>query len=449
MNADCTTDASRQRVVHLHRADRAGQPRHRHDHRHDVDRRQHRAPSRSAKRWADTTPPVTACTPGVNPAGHEPKGSNEDGFWRLLATDAVDPNPQIFVVDSGTGTIFGPYPNGTNIKYTEANGATPSASPGSGAVDVADQGPGRHADLSPWMAPATSRSRCSAWSRRRPSRTRLTMPGSRGAYVSTAVQFFSSASLGDGRRDPPSIDVAGPRSHDRERRHHFLQLAIFEKECGIARVAALRLPRGERLIKNATARFHDGSQRREQRPVEIVEHQHSVAGLTTRDLEADRFRDRRPRLPASVQDARRCRERMRSRPDRDRWRGPRSRRSPAKGMTAAAAGNIEDLAAARQQIRVLDQPRRWTAQHARAKFAWPGPHRRDRPPGSTRDRSRPRTTAARRRHCARRARNTPAPDDRPSAARRERTQSDRPAAATPPGCGPAARAHQVCGHRGL
>ena len=86
------------------------------------------------KRWADTTPPVTACSPGVNPDGKEPKGSNEDGFWLLLATDAVDPNPQIFVVDSGTGTIFGPYANGTNIKYTEANGAAPSAAPGSGAV---------------------------------------------------------------------------------------------------------------------------------------------------------------------------------------------------------------------------------------------------------------------------------------------------------------------------
>jgi hypothetical protein len=86
------------------------------------------------KRWVDTTPPVTACTPGVNPAGQEPKGSNEDGFWLLSATDAVDPNPQIFVVDSGTGTTFGPYTNGTNIKYTEANGATPSATAGSGAV---------------------------------------------------------------------------------------------------------------------------------------------------------------------------------------------------------------------------------------------------------------------------------------------------------------------------
>ena len=86
------------------------------------------------KRWVDTTPPVAACVPGVNPAGHEPKGSNEDGHWRLNATDAVDPNPQIFVVDSGTGTVFGPYPNGTNIKYVQAPGVTPSATPGPGAV---------------------------------------------------------------------------------------------------------------------------------------------------------------------------------------------------------------------------------------------------------------------------------------------------------------------------
>jgi hypothetical protein len=87
------------------------------------------------KRWADTTPPVAACVPGVNPAGKNiPNAQNEDGFWQLNATDAVDPNPQIFVVDSGTGTVFGPYANGTNIKYVQAPGATPSATPGSGAV---------------------------------------------------------------------------------------------------------------------------------------------------------------------------------------------------------------------------------------------------------------------------------------------------------------------------
>jgi hypothetical protein len=94
------------------------------------------------KRWADTTPPVAACVPGVNPAGHEPKGSNEDGHWRLNVTDAVDPNPQIFVVDSGTGTVFGPYPNGTNLKYVQAPGVTPSATPGPGAVSWLIKGKG-------------------------------------------------------------------------------------------------------------------------------------------------------------------------------------------------------------------------------------------------------------------------------------------------------------------
>jgi hypothetical protein len=94
------------------------------------------------KRWVDTTPPVSSCTAGVNPggqhipnAGNNPNsGQNPDGFYQLLATDAVDPNPQIFVIDSGSGTVFGPYPSGTNIKYTQAPGATPSASPGPGAV---------------------------------------------------------------------------------------------------------------------------------------------------------------------------------------------------------------------------------------------------------------------------------------------------------------------------
>ena len=87
------------------------------------------------KRWVDTTPPEAACTPTVNPAGKTiPKAQNEDGFWQLLATDAVDPNPEIFVVDSGTGTVFGPYASTTNIKYVQAPGATPSATPMTGAV---------------------------------------------------------------------------------------------------------------------------------------------------------------------------------------------------------------------------------------------------------------------------------------------------------------------------
>jgi hypothetical protein len=95
------------------------------------------------KHWVDTTPPEAACPEGVNPGGnHVPNVHNEDGFFLLTATDLVDPNPSIFVVDSGTGTVFGPFPSGTNVKYTQAPGATPSISPGAGAVNWQIKGQG-------------------------------------------------------------------------------------------------------------------------------------------------------------------------------------------------------------------------------------------------------------------------------------------------------------------
>jgi hypothetical protein len=79
------------------------------------------------KTWQDTTAPLVACPEGTNPHGHVPPAAhtNEDGFFRLDATDAVDPDPQVVVVDLGSGTVFGPFASGTTIKYTEAKGATP------------------------------------------------------------------------------------------------------------------------------------------------------------------------------------------------------------------------------------------------------------------------------------------------------------------------------------
>ena len=86
------------------------------------------------KTWVDTTPPVTECTETVNPHGKsKPQapgtGQNEDGFYQLLATDDVWPvdTLEVFVTDSGSGTVFGPFSVGDNIKYTEAGGATPKA----------------------------------------------------------------------------------------------------------------------------------------------------------------------------------------------------------------------------------------------------------------------------------------------------------------------------------
>ena len=79
----------------------------------------------------DNTPPEISCIETVNPSGKNipPAGSttlpgskggqNEDGFYQLVAEDAVDLNVMIYVKDEESGTIFGPYASGTNVKYTE------------------------------------------------------------------------------------------------------------------------------------------------------------------------------------------------------------------------------------------------------------------------------------------------------------------------------------------
>jgi hypothetical protein len=95
------------------------------------------------KEWSDTTPPVATCSPTTNPggknvppAGDNPSsGQNPDGFYVLLATDDVDPNPQITVSDTGSSFVAGPYASGTKIKLTQAPGAKPNVKPGAGDID--------------------------------------------------------------------------------------------------------------------------------------------------------------------------------------------------------------------------------------------------------------------------------------------------------------------------
>ncbi|MGH3133783.1 MAG: hypothetical protein ACRDNY_08625 [Gaiellaceae bacterium] len=90
----------------------------------------------ATKEWRDTTPPEAACEPTTNPAGKNiPPASNEDGFFVLTATDAVDPDPEIFIHDSASSFVAGPFPSGTTIKLVQAPGATPSVSPGPGVID--------------------------------------------------------------------------------------------------------------------------------------------------------------------------------------------------------------------------------------------------------------------------------------------------------------------------
>lgn len=95
------------------------------------------------KLWVDTTPPVASCVQGPNPGGKVPRapgnggqGQNQDGFYKLLGTDVVWPaaSLQVYVIDNGSGTQFGPFAVGTNIKYTQAIGATPSQKAMTGAV---------------------------------------------------------------------------------------------------------------------------------------------------------------------------------------------------------------------------------------------------------------------------------------------------------------------------
>ena len=81
-------------------------------------------------KWQDTTPPVVACVPGPNPAGAivtRDGGVSPSGFMLLVATDAVDPTPVVFLVDTGSGIVRGPWASGTAVKYTQAPGGPPSA----------------------------------------------------------------------------------------------------------------------------------------------------------------------------------------------------------------------------------------------------------------------------------------------------------------------------------
>jgi hypothetical protein len=76
----------------------------------------------------DVTAPDASCVEGTNPHGKtvpEATNQNPDGFYLLSAEDILDPDPEIFVVDSESGEVFGPFESGTTIKYTEANGAPP------------------------------------------------------------------------------------------------------------------------------------------------------------------------------------------------------------------------------------------------------------------------------------------------------------------------------------
>lgn len=83
----------------------------------------------------DVTAPSVSCPPGPNPAGKEPRADNQDGFFRMVASDNVDASVPVHITDLGSGTTFGPYPSGTTFKLTQAPGAPVTARPFRGAVE--------------------------------------------------------------------------------------------------------------------------------------------------------------------------------------------------------------------------------------------------------------------------------------------------------------------------
>jgi hypothetical protein len=83
----------------------------------------------------DVTAPAVSCPEGPNPAGKIPSSHNQDGFYRMLASDNVDPAVSVTVKDLGSGQTFGPYASGTTFKLTQAPGAKPAVAPFQGAVD--------------------------------------------------------------------------------------------------------------------------------------------------------------------------------------------------------------------------------------------------------------------------------------------------------------------------
>lgn len=86
----------------------------------------------ATKAWADLTAPEAACAANVNPAGNRPPGAEPQGttkshgFFQISASDVIDDDPDVFVRDTGSGTVFGPFDSPTNIRWTKDADATPT-----------------------------------------------------------------------------------------------------------------------------------------------------------------------------------------------------------------------------------------------------------------------------------------------------------------------------------
>ncbi len=84
----------------------------------------------------DREPPEVGCSPAPNPSGRislpsndRDAGVNPDGYYQLFAKDNCDSNPRIYVNDTGSTFVAGPFANGDIVRVKRAGGA-PFSSPG-------------------------------------------------------------------------------------------------------------------------------------------------------------------------------------------------------------------------------------------------------------------------------------------------------------------------------
>jgi hypothetical protein len=87
----------------------------------------------AGKSWVDTTAPVPSCAVGTNPAG---RGAGAGSGFRVLAgSDDVWSSVDLYLTDPVSGTVFGPFDDGTKVKLTVDPDASPSQPPMAGHVD--------------------------------------------------------------------------------------------------------------------------------------------------------------------------------------------------------------------------------------------------------------------------------------------------------------------------
>ena len=200
----------------------------------------------------------------------------------------------------------------------------------------------------------------------------------RGVALRGAAGRRERLARGD-RREVTAVHLALAVTHDLERRDEPQDLAGLEEVLRARRPSprARVLPR-EGLAEEDTARGERTHDRREERPVQVVEHEHqlvlTLAEADPRDLEVEHVgndrqvqpsRDRPQRLDARGVAVERAHEGARRRED--------------EGVAPAAARHVERARAARDEADVLEEPRRRTGRRHRlvVERARPGRHPAD------------------------------------------------------------------------